>query len=179
MSYRQTTSPYGGGHCPDRGEGFQSQARPASIGGCAPGTVPPMCDTARRITGAKAGPGLETIELGPYQSLQLLAIVDLAATPGVTVDELLTDGESTFSKFKVDQGQAFVVDGLGDLSNLTPALYNAGLNPIPPTPLNDALNQLSIVLNSAVGGEPFDFLVFFGNPAHRGHMMQKGSAGNY
>lgn len=178
MSYFANTNPYGGGHCPDRGSGFQSQARPASLGGCAPGTVPPMCDTTIRIQGAKAVAGLESIEIGPYQSLQLLAIVDLAATPGVTLDDLLINEQSVFSKFKADVGTAFFVAGLGDLANLTPALYDAGLNPIPPTPLSDQNNQTRFVLNGALAAV-FDFLVYWGNPAGAGHTMQKGSNGNY
>ena len=178
MNYRQTTSPYGRGHCPDEGMGFQSQARPASMGGCAPGTVPPMCDTTIRIAGAKALVGAEDIEIGPYQSLQLLAIVDLGGVVGVTLDNSFNNGESVFSKFKVDQGQPFFVPGLGDLTGLTDALYRSGLNPIPPTPLSDQSNQTTVRLGGALAAT-FDFLVYWGNPANPGHMMQKGSNGNY
>ncbi len=173
-----TALTYGGGHCPDKGSGFQSQARPPSRGGCAPGTVPPMCDTTRRLTGAKAGAAAEDIEIGPYQSLQLLAIVDLGAVVGVTLDDILVNGESVFTKFKADQFAAALVTGLGDLTFLTPELYRSGLNPIPPTPMTDQNNQVTFRIGGAAAAT-FDFLVYFGNPLGPGHTLQKNSAGNY
>ena len=169
---------YGGGHCPDKGSGFQTQARPPATIDCAPGFVPPMCDTTRRITGAKLLAGDEDIEIGPYQSLQLLAIVDLGGVVGVSLADLLGNGESLFTKFKADQGAAFLVRGLGDLTFFTPELYRSGLNLIPPTPMFDQNNQATFRLDGVIGAT-FDFLVYFGNPAGPGHTMQKNSAGNY
>jgi len=152
--------------CP-QGEGatgFRSQARNPQSDGCAPGFVPDYCKTQLRVTHAFLTAAQEAIEVGSFQPLQLLAIIDAASTAGVTIDDLLVNGESLFTKFKSDTGDS-VVNGLGDVTDLTAELVRSGLNPLPPTTITDQNNQLRILATPTAIGDVLDIYTYWGNPA--------------
>lgn len=150
-------------HCPEGDTGFQSQARNAQADGCAPGFVPPRCKTMQRITHVSTTAALETIELGPFQPLQLLALVDAASTAGTLITDLRVNGESLFTKFKSDSGDA-VANGLGDVADLTFEAIRSGANPLPPTPMVDQNNQLEIDAVFGAIGDALDLFSYWGNP---------------
>lgn len=147
---------------PEGASGFRSQARSPSADGCAPGFVVPYCKTQLRITHTFAAAGQDTIEVGSFQPLQLLAIIDAATSAGVTIDDLLVNGESLFTKFKSDSGDS-VTNGLGAVTDLTAELVRSGLNPLPPTTITDQNNQLSILATGALS-DILDIYTYWGNP---------------
>jgi hypothetical protein len=173
-------------HCPARaGQGFSSQARPPQIRGCAPGFVPPMCDSTRTIDTTKQAAlnTVDTIEFGPWQPLQPLAIVDGGSGADVSIDDLRVNGESLFTKIKEDSANTSIIAGLGLISNLTFEAIRSGANPFPPSPLIDQNNMLEIDVDGTVAAV-VRFFIYLGNPANDGHgvavgNMQKNGGANY
>ncbi len=173
-------------HCPVRpGQGFMSQSRPAQVRGCVPGFVPSMCDTTRRITVAKVAvaPATDVIKIGSWQPLQPLAIVDAGSGASITIDDLVVNGQSLFTKFDEDSGTVALVAGLGTVSDLTFEAIRSGANPFPPSPLTDNTNKLEITVGGTAA-ESIDFFIYFGNPANNGNKlmvgnMQKNGGANY
>lgn len=173
-------------HCPVRpGQGFMSQARPPQVRGCNPGFVPAMCDTTRRVTVAKVAiaPAQDTILIGPWQPLQPLAIVDAGSGASITIDDLVVNGESIFTKFDESSTTTALIAGLGTVSDLSFEAIRSGANPFPPSPMVDNTNKLSIVVGGTAG-QSIDFFIYFGNPANNNNglavgNMQKNGGANY
>jgi hypothetical protein len=144
-----------------------------------------MCDTTRAISTTKqAALGtVDTIEFGPWQPLQPLAIVDTGSGADVSIDDLRVNGESLFTKVKEDSANTSIVTGLGLVSNLTFEAIRSGANPFPPSPVIDQNNMLEIDVDGTVA-LAVSFFIYLGNPANNGNgvavgNMQKNGGANY
>jgi len=165
-----------------------SQARPPQQRGCQPGFVPPMCDSARLIEGVKvAALGvLDEVIFGPYQPLQLLAIVDGGSGADVSIETVEVNGETLLSKVKDETAagaNARVAPGLGLLSDWTDEKIRSGTNLMVQTPLIDQNNPVTIGYDGTAAAV-VRFFVYLGNPANDGRgtavgNMQKGGGANY
>lgn len=174
-------------HCATRpGVGFMSQARPPQNRGCQPGFVPPMCDSARLVDTVKAAALGVTDEIvfGPYQPLQLLAIVDAGSGADVSLQDVQVNGETLLSKVKDETpAGAAISAGLGLLSNFTDEKIRSGTNLMVQTPVIDQNNPVSLFVDGTAAAV-VRFYVYLGNPANdgRGTMvgnMQKNGGANY
>lgn len=172
-------------HCPVRpGQGFMSNAKPPQKRGCAPGFVPAMCDTTRRITFILTAAAVDTVKIGSWQPLQPLAIVDVGSGASVAIDDMRVNGQPIFTKFDDNSTvTGSLVAGLGTVSDLTFEAIRSGANPFPPSPLTDNVNKLEIDI-SGTATQVADFFIYFGNPANNsnGRMvgnMQKNGGANY
>lgn len=153
-----------------------SQARPPTDKGCAPGFTPAGCDTTRRLFGSIGIGATVTVELGAFQTLQPTAMVDVGSGADITLDDILINGESQFTKVKADQNPAFVVNGLGFVTALTAALIEAGANPWPPSWNTDQNNQVQLVFtNGGAAAQDLDVLLYLANPGDPRNTVRKGA----
>lgn len=146
--------------------GFVSYAPPPLTDSCKPGFIVKGCKSARRYTGTFTVAGPFILTLDPFESYQVIAIVDRGTSAGVTLDDWTVDGESLFTKVENIQvaGSPFtVVPGLGDITGLDPELYRSGLNPLPPQPFIDNTHSGLITITGAIADD-LDIFVYFGNP---------------
>ncbi len=176
-------------HCATKpGVGFMSQARPPQTRGCQPGFVPPMCDSARLVVGVKVA-ALGTVDeviFGPYQPLQLLAIVDAGSGADVSIAGVNVNGETLLSKVRDTSPagtQARVVAGLGLLSDWTDEKVRSGTSLMVQTPVIDQSNPVTIQVDGTAAAV-VRFYVYLGNPANDGRgtvvgNMQKSGGVNY
>ncbi len=172
-------------HCPVRpGQGFMSNAKPPQMRGCAPGFVPAMCDTTRRITFVLTAATVDTVKIGSWQPLQPLAIVDTGSGASVSLADFRVNGHTILTTFDDDSTvTGSLIAGLGTISDFTFEMTRSGMNAFPPSPLTDNTNKLEIDI-SGTTGETADFFIYFGNPANNsnGRMvgnMQKNGGANY
>jgi hypothetical protein len=152
--------------------GFTSYAPPPLTESCKPGFVVKGCKSARRYTGTfLAGALTIVLRLDPFESYQVIAIVDRASSATVTLDDWTVDGESLFTKVENEnQSPGFgVIGGLGAVTGLDPELYRSGLNPLPPQPFIDNTHAGLITLTGALA-DVLDIFVYFGNPPGQGDM---------
>lgn len=150
--------------------GFTSYAPPPLTDSCKPGFIVRGCKSARRYTTTFTVAGSQVLKLDPFESYQVIAIVDRASSASVTLDDWVVDGESLFTKVENEQpaGSAFsVVPGLGAVVGLDPELYRSGLNPLPPQPFIDNTHSAFITFTGAIA-DVADFFVYFGNPPSGG-----------
>ena len=145
-----------------------------------------MCDSARLIEGVKAaalGVNDEVI-FGPYQPLQLLAIVDAGSAADISLEGVEVNGETLLSKVKDETlAGATVAPGLGLLSDFTDEKVRSGTNVMVQTPVIDQNNPVSLFIDGTAAGV-VRFYVYLGNPANDGRgpavgNMQKGGGANY
>jgi hypothetical protein len=144
-----------------------------------------MCDSARAIeTTKQAAIGtVDTIELGPWQPLQPLAIVDTGSAADITIEDLRVNAESLITKFKEDSATPALAAGLGLISNFTFEAIRSGANPFVQSPMVDQNNMLEIDLDGVAAGV-ISFLIYWGNPANNGAgqavgNFQKNGGSNY
>lgn len=166
------------GHCPtDQRQGYQSQARPPQTAGCAPGSVPPMCDTVVLIDEVIPAGLVLDVTLGPYQPLQPLGVLDIASAAGVELVDVFVNGQQLSSKFQSDSGTT-VDGGLGPVTFMDKELYRSGLNNFWPSPMVDNNNQCTFRY-TGLAADVVSLFLYFGNPLRPGHTMQKAGNGNY
>lgn len=155
-------------HCPTKpGQGFESAARPATGNGCEPGFIPPRCKAARTFKGTVVAGETVELKIGGFQSAQPIAIIDLDTDPLVEISDLQVNQQSLF--FRVEPKntvtEAALQKGLGQIVFLTPEEVRSGVARIPPSPLTDQNNPLSIFVFNPTGGDlDFEFAVYWGNP---------------
>lgn len=139
------------------GGGFRSYAPPPLAAGCAPGYIPPGCKGSIGVRLAASA----VTTVNPFQVTRVIAIMDTGSAATATITNLQVDGQSLFPPLET----ASTDPGLGLISTLTPALYEAGGNPLPPMPNIDNTHPINIT--SGGGAVVVAYRVYLGNPAGR------------
>jgi hypothetical protein len=149
------------------GGGFQSYAPAPLEYGCQAGFIPPGC---KGTVGVRLAVGANVI-IDPFQVLRVIAIIDAGSAATASITDLVVDGQPLFPR----TATAPTDPGLGLLVNLTPALYDAGGNPLPPMPNINNTHPLTIVSAVAV---VHAYRVYLGNPANAGEPLGDNDAGS-
>lgn len=148
------------------GGGFRSYAPAPLEKGCQPGFIPPGC---KGTVGIRIAVGA-VVTINPFQVVRVIAIIDTGAAATATITDLAVDGQPLFPRLLT----APTDPGLGLVSTLTPGLYDAGGNPLPPMPNINNVHPLLITTAVAV---VHAFRVYLGNPAHGGKTLPDSAAG--
>lgn len=153
------------GYC--MGGGFQSYAPAPLEVGCQPGFIPPGCKGSVGFTLAVGA----NVTVNPFQVTRVIAIIDTGSAATATITDLQVDSQGLFPRLLT----APSAPGLGLVANLTPALYDAGGNPLPPMPNINNVHPLIIFMAVAV---VHAFRVYLGNPANMGEPLSGDDAGS-
>lgn len=137
------------------GGGFRSYAPAALERGCQAGFIPPGCKGSIGVRLAAAA--ITTID--PFQVTRIIAIMDTGSAATAVISQITVDGQPLFPTLATVSTDP----GLGLISTLTPALYEAGGNPLPPMP--NINNTHPALITSAVGAIVIAYRVYLGNPA--------------
>lgn len=167
--------------CPPGEDTGNSQARAPQSKGCAPGFVPPGCDTTQRLTGTIAGGATQKVRLGSFQSLQFVAIVDIGSDAEIVLNSIKVNKEDMKTKFESDDGSAFVSDGFGSVTAFTSDTIGDGANWVPAAVwLSDQNNQIEFTFENtdAVVTKTLDIWLYFANPGSARYLARKNGGGS-
>ncbi len=138
------------------GGGFRSYAPPPLPAGCQPGFIPPGCKGSIGVR--LAASAATTID--PFQVTRIIAIMDTGSAATATITNITVDGQGLFPT----TATAATDPGLGLITTLTPGLYEAGGNPLPPMP--NINNTHPAIITSGGGAVVVAYRVYLGNPAN-------------
>lgn len=150
------------------GGGFRSYAPPALAQGCQPGFIPPGC---KGSIGVRLAAAAVTV-INPFQVTRIIAIMDTGSAAAGVINQITVDGQPLFPTLATVSTDP----GLGLISTLTPGLYEAGGNPLPPMP--NINNTHPATITSAAGAIVIAYRVYLGNPAMDGVVLGDDDAGS-